>query len=337
MHSATRIHCLASSCALVATAFLLIAPPAARADEGGVSFWAPGLYGSLAAVPGTPGWSFAAVYYRVQVQADGNKAFVRGGRVEAGLDAKVDSVFFGPTYIFAEKFLGAQVAVSLLGVAGRSDIAISATLTGPLGNTISGRREDARTMFGDLYPQATMKWNQGVNNFMTYVTGDIPVGAYDPSRLANLGIGHGAIDGGFGYTYLDPAKGHEFSVVTGLTYNFKNTDTQYQNGVDFHVDWGASHFLSKQVFVGVVGYYYNQLTGDSGSGATLGPFKSRVIGVGPQFGVIFPAAEGVQGFLGIKGYRDFDAQNRPEGWNAWVTLAFSPAAKPVSAPPTARR
>jgi hypothetical protein len=36
----------------------------------------------------------------------------------------------------------------------------------------------------------------------------------------------------------------------GFTYNFKNPGTQYQSGIDFHFDWGASHFLSKQVFVG---------------------------------------------------------------------------------------
>jgi hypothetical protein len=39
---------------------------------------------------------------------------------------------------------------------------------------------------------------------MVYAAGDIPVGAYDPTRLANIGIGHGAIDGGGSYTYLDP-------------------------------------------------------------------------------------------------------------------------------------
>jgi len=31
---------------------------------------------------------------------------------------------------------------------------------------------------------------------MIYGTGDIPVGDYDQNRLANLGLGHGAIDGG---------------------------------------------------------------------------------------------------------------------------------------------
>jgi hypothetical protein len=57
------------------------------------------------------------------------------------------------------------------------------------------------------------------------------VGAYDPTRLANLGIGHAAIDCS-GYTYFNPRTGHEFSAVAGFTYNSKNQDTQCQNGID---------------------------------------------------------------------------------------------------------
>ena len=76
--------------------------------------------------------------------------------------------------------------------------------------------------FGDLIPQAALRWNNGVHNWMTYITGDIPVGAYDSTRLSNIGIGHGAIDAGGGYTYLNPQTGHEFSGVLGFTYNFTN-------------------------------------------------------------------------------------------------------------------
>jgi hypothetical protein len=68
---------------------------------------------------------------------------------------------------------------------------------------------------------------------------------------ANIGIGHGAIDAGGGYTYLNPQTGHEFSGVLGFTYNFTNQSTQYQNGVDMHFDWGASQFLTKQFQVGL--------------------------------------------------------------------------------------
>ena len=51
----------------------------------------------------------------------------------------------------------------------------------------------------------------------------------------------------------------------------------------------------------------------------------RKSGAGPQIGYIFPVA-GMQGFLGAKSYFEFDAKNRPDGWNAWVTFALSPAA-----------
>ena len=95
--------------------------------------------------------------------------------------------------------------------------------------------------------------------------GDIPVGDYNSARLANLGLGHGAIDGGLGYTYLNPANRLEFSAVVGMTYNFINPSTQYQNGLDAHLDTGASYFLTKQLNVGLVGYYFQQITGDHGA------------------------------------------------------------------------
>ena len=113
----------------------------------------------------------------------------------------------------------------------------------------------------------------------------------------------------------------------GFTYNFENPDTDYKNGVDLHLDWAASQFLSKQVAIGLVGYAYQQVSGDSGAGARLGDFKSRVFGIGPQLSYIIPLGE-PQGYLNLKGYKEFDAENRAEGWNVWLTFAISPAATP---------
>ena len=50
------------------------APTVASADEGGVSFWLPGTFGSLAAAPQQPGWSFAGIYYHTSVSAGGDVA-----------------------------------------------------------------------------------------------------------------------------------------------------------------------------------------------------------------------------------------------------------------------
>jgi hypothetical protein len=185
-----------------------------------------------------------------------------------------------------------------------------------------------------MLPQVYMKWNEGVNNFMIYGWGDIPVGAYQSTRLANLGLGHGAADAGAGYTYLDTTIGHEFSAVAGLTYNLENTSTNYQNGVDFHLDWAASQFLSKQFLVGVVGYLYQEVGCDSGSGDRVGCFQSRVVGLGPQIGYLFPIGD-LQGYLNLKAYGEFANQDRPDGWNIWLTFSISPAAPtpPAAAKP----
>jgi hypothetical protein len=98
--------------------------------------------------------------------------------------------------------------------------------------------------------------------------------------------------------------------------------------VDWHLDWGISQFLSKQMFIGAVGYFYQQLTPDSGQSRLLGDFKSRVIGIGPQIGFLFPVGD-MQGYLNLKGYGEFAAEKRAAGWNAWVTLAISPADRPA--------
>ena len=326
----------------------MLCPEVSRADESGISFWLPGQYGSLAAVPQTPGWALGSIYYHTSVTASGAAAAAREIQVgrfsptvnvnlNLNLSGQADLVFLAPSYTFAQPVLGGQLAVSLASVYGRNAASIAGTLTavGPLGGTTTrpGILSDSLVSVGDLYPTATLRWNSGVNNYMAYVTGDAPVGDYNPMRLANLGIGHGAIDAGGGYTYLNPATGVELSGVGGFTYNFKNPDTQYQSGIDFHFDWGVSRFLSKQVFVGFVGYAYQQITDDSGQNPALGGFRSRVLGIGPQLGYIFPVGD-MQGFLGLKAYGEFDAANRPSGWNTWLTFAISPAAPTAEAKPT---
>src|SRR5262249_21821718 len=42
---------------------------AAKADQGGVSFWIPGFFGSLAAAPLQPGWTLQTNYYHTSVSA----------------------------------------------------------------------------------------------------------------------------------------------------------------------------------------------------------------------------------------------------------------------------
>jgi opacity protein-like surface antigen len=336
---------------IMALGILLGAPTIASADEGGVSFWLPGLFGSLAATPLQPGWTLSTVYYHTSVSADADVARAREftvgklpvpvgvtANLSGNLNARADLALVNPTYVFEPKVLGGQLAVGVMGIYGRTSTDLAATLSGsvlipPFFSIPFSRSDfisDSVSGFGDLYPQASLRWNAGVHNVMVYVTGDVPVGAYDPSRLSNIGIGHGAVDGGIGYTYFNPQTGHEFSGTLGYTSNMTNHSTQYRNGTDLHFDWGASQFLGKNVQVGAVGYVYEQQSGDSGAGDKVGPFRSRVVGIGPQLGFIIPVSAYTQAYLNIKGYKEFDHENRPAGWNTWVTLVLSPAEQQAS-------
>ena len=333
--------------ATVIAAMLAAQRTPALADEGGVSFWLPGFFGSLAAAPQVPGWSLATIYYHTSVSAGADVAFARQvapgrlnvnftGNITASLNGDADMGVAIPQYVFAQPVLGGQAAVALVVPAGHGRASVDAALTGNLGLggpgfAVGGSRTDDVTGFGDLIPQISLRWNSGVHSWMTYATGDIPVGAYDPTRLVNLGIGHGAVDFGGGYTYFNPQTGHELSGVLGFTYNTSNPDTQYQNGVDMHFDWGMSQFLTKQLQIGLVGYAYQQLSCDSGTGDRVGCFESRVLGIGPQIGYVIPMGDH-RGYLNLKAYKEFDADHRADGWNLWLTFAISPAAPTPAAP-----
>ena len=190
----------------LATAALLgtcVLTTVALADEGGVSFWLPGLFGSLAAAPAQPGWSLTTIYYHTSVSAGGDVSLAREfetrrvpvnvtASLNANLNATADLGLFLPSYVFATPVLGGQLSVGMLAdVRSGTSASVSGTLSGTLsagGISIPFMRSDSFgdsvTGFGDLIPLASLKWNQGVHNFMAYMTGDIPVGAYDfdPSR-----------------------------------------------------------------------------------------------------------------------------------------------------------
>jgi hypothetical protein len=337
----------------IAGSIVVATATSSLADEGGVSFWVPGFFGSLAATPQVPGFSFANVLYYSQVSAGGNVAFAKqvalgnikvnfNGNFNANVHGSAEPLYLAvPGYTFATPVLGGQANVSVAIPYGRVQSSVDATVTGNLGLggpgfTIGRSLTEAISGIGDIAPMASLRWNFGVNNFMTYLTGNLTTGRYNQTRIANTGIGHSAIDGGGSYTYFDQKTGREFSATLGFTYNFENEHTNYQYGIDMHLDWGASQFLTKQWQVGIVGYLYDQLSCDSGSGDRVGCFESRVVGIGPQIGYVIPISKEWQGYINLKGYAEFASQNRPDGWNAWLTFAITPAA-PGEAPPSATR
>src|SRR5262245_3953006 len=109
----------ARACCLLLCSTLASLLGPARADEGGVSFWLPGQFGSLAAAPAQPGWSAAAIYYHTSVSAGGEVAAARQATIgrfnptvnvnlSANLDARVDLGLFNAAYVFSQPVLGGQ-------------------------------------------------------------------------------------------------------------------------------------------------------------------------------------------------------------------------------------
>ena len=196
-------------CGALALAAVFSVPGISVADEGGVSFWLPGLYGSLSAVPqAAPGWSLLTFNYYTNVSASANVSAAREvqiGRLppttatanlSANLHAQADLQWIQPNYAFATPVLGGQLTMSMASFVGwqRADLSGTLQVTAPPlpPFTRSDSINSSVTGFGDLYPAVALRWHDGVNNFLIYGTGDIPVGAYDSTRLANLGVGHGA-------------------------------------------------------------------------------------------------------------------------------------------------
>jgi len=127
---------------IATVAVLAFCPGISRADESGISFWLPGLYGSLSATPTTPGWSMAAIYYHTSVDASGAAAAAREiqvGRFPAtinvnlnlSLSGQADLMLLAPTYTFATPVLGGQLSATVAGIFGRNAASIAGTLTGP--------------------------------------------------------------------------------------------------------------------------------------------------------------------------------------------------------------
>jgi hypothetical protein len=305
-----------------------MSPVAALADEGGGSFWVPGQYGSFAAAQTDPGWSIQLQNYVSQGRvASGTLSAARNGVRVNGRNQVLDVSYATPGYTFDTSVLGGQLYVGATFGYAWIDNKVDSVVSRPVTRrkittdvTTETNVDDSGWGTVDINPLATLKWEFGVNNLMTYLTGNIPSGYFDPSSISTPGLGFWAIDGGLGYTYNDTKRGLEFSAVAGVTYNFENP-WSWQSGVDGHIDLAASWAVADPFYIGAVGYVYRQLSGDVGAPTDLGAHLSGVLGAGPQLGWSFQTGN-IEVDVNVRGYAEFAAENRPQGYAAWFTVTL---------------
>jgi hypothetical protein len=300
-------------------ATLTLATGDCRADEGGVPFWLSGGYASFVAVPLQPGWYIPTQFYYYEGGTHTGKTFQRGESLYGDVHTQLALVFLSPTWVPNEKWFGGTPSFTLTFGGGWSLTTGTVSAMGPVAGSAS--QSDNLWGFADLYPEGQIAWNSGNHNWMGYMTGDLPVGAYKNGRLANIGLGHTAYDLGGAYTFLSNTTGTETSWITGFTFNGMNPDTYVQSGIDWHLDYDISQFLSQNWQVGVVGYVYYQLTNDSGIGNLAGSNQSGVAAVGGELGYAFSLA-GLQWYANARAYGEFWAQNRAKGFAIFGTISI---------------
>nr|WP_234793168.1 transporter [Ensifer adhaerens] len=90
---------------------------------------------------------------------------------------------------------------------------------------------------------------------------------------------------------VQPGTDFDLSGAAGFTFNGENPATDYRTGTEFHAEWAVTRHFGQEFSTGVAGYFYQQVTGDSGPGASLGDFKGRIAAIGGTMGYNFKMAE----------------------------------------------
>ena len=293
-------------------AFVLSLP--SLAEEGGSGHYFPGSMSSfMDGVASKPTFLMRLNYVYYSGTADVNIPL--GGELVAGMDATSNvlgvTAFWAPEWgIIDDKW----------------NFAMSATI--PVVNMkVSGQLtplnvSDELTDIGDIVLMPIM-FNYKVNddfNINTRVAFYAPTGDYETGRLANTGKNFWTIEPTIGFMYFGQNNGREASLFFGADFNEENDATNYKSGTQIHLDGTlAQHFPFQNGLagVGVTAYWYNQVTDDSGSGATLGAFRAKAAGIGPVLSYVNKTGD----MIGeIKYINDFNNKKRLKGDTVFFKL-----------------
>lgn len=288
----------------------------ARAAEGASSHFIPGAAGDIAlAQSPKPGLQVA---YSAWFQTGSVGTAVLQGRVDLNLDLDLFLNLAAGSYTWETPIPNLTYSVGALVPFGYANI--DASLRGPLGNTFRTSDDSFNLSDVALVP-FQINWNTGNFHFKLAQAVIAPTGGYDISNIANLGRNYWSFDTVGAVTWLNPQWGTEVSIAPGIMVNTRNDTTDYKTGTEFHMDFTVNQFLSDTFAIGLQGYWYDQVSGDSGSGARLGSFKSEAVGIGPGF-VWTPAFAGGQLAIFGKWMHDVHAKNRFDSDYGSIGLAW---------------
>jgi hypothetical protein len=206
-------------------------------------------------------------------------------------------------------------------------VRLGVSLTAPVGNAVVSaevgpvRRKDSLFAFADPSVSAFLGWRTGDLHWQAGVTAFLPIGDYRRGALANVSKNRGALDAYAALTWLEPNLGLDVTNVVGVTFNRTNGATDYRTGKEFHWEWAVTKKFEGGVSIGPVGYIYSQLSGDTGPGAKIGPFKGYVAAVGGTIGYDFKLGV-LPVSARVRYYHELKTENRLKGDAVFVSISM---------------
>ena len=291
------------------------------AEEGGVGHEAPGSAATIIdLVPTKPGFIFEPVFLHYEGDASKSIRVPIIGTSAAGLKAKSDVMLLGGFYTFEQTVLGAHYSV------GTFVPYMSVDVTANISTVLGAReRHDSASGLGDisLIP-VMMAWKSGFWQFNALLPLYAPTGEYKTDRLANPGLNYWTADPTVGVSYNNDKNGFNAAIYLGATSNTENDETNYRSGSMMHIDGSVQQLLPVgpgYLGVGAEGFYFEQVTGDSGSGARFGDFEGMTMGAGPVLDYVLPL--GKQTFVTeLKFLHENNVENRLQGDYVWLKFAY---------------
>lgn len=308
---------------LLTPLLLLSLTAAVRAEEGGSGHYLPGAAASfIDALPGRPSVSMVDFFTYYQGNAGISRNLPIAGLTAAGLDAEAEANSVGVFWETPLEILGGNYAIGAVVPYVWMNAEADVTVAGR-----TARWKDSENGVGDItFFPFMLGWTRGTDlkydvRFAVYA----PTGGYDAGSLANVGKNYWTFEPGASISWLSSKIGLEVSAFAGIDFNTRNDDTDYTTGTQAHLDFTvAEHLPLGGGFVGIgfSGFYYDQITGDSGSGARFGDFEGRTLGVGPVLSYATKLCGEYDLVTEIKWLPELDVAKRTEGDYVWCKLAL---------------
>jgi hypothetical protein len=307
--SASRATCIALC---VAGASLFV--ESSQAAEYALGNYLLGVSVPMSGFTPPPGLYFQDALWVYRGSAGPNVTIPRGNLLATNVTERYTVNIATLSWFSPWEVLGGTFGLAASVPYGNVNVSADVAFTGPLGVGRELGRTDSTTGFGQPAFTALLGWHAGVHNWNVSATGFVPAGDYSPNSLAIVSLNRPSVDVRGGYTYLDTKTGTELSAALGTTFNMTNPAIDYKSGVELHLEGAWQQHLQNGISFGFGGYYYQQLSGDSGSRAVLGPFEGTVVALGPLLGYTTKFGDTPVDF-NAHVFQEFDTTNRVAGFS----------------------